>query len=569
MRKFFALLAAAAFTAFASCTVEEPELPQEPDEPKTEKTETGPREIVIRATQESQDGTKTTRNEETGASLWTIYDAINVFYGSGSAGGSRFSWNSPTGPTESAVAEFSGTIDTSTPSLEFWGLYPYDSSATCDGSSITTTISSLQSGDFRIFPALGHSSTQDMAFYNICGGLCFSVKRSDITRITIRSNNGEPLAGSFRVGLASDGKTPEIKEVLSGTDVITVSPGGFFTPDKNYYVTIFPGTLAGGFTMTFETQVMEGTYNRTKSTPINRSRFGGLAGIDEAANVVFSYKSGNISITDAQFKLYLTDNNFDSDGDGEISYTEAVAITAITVDGNDYTVSSLKGIECMPHLSSLSVTGMSGLTVANVGFNTELTSIDLSNNALKSFGCSYLPVETLNLSGNPAMTILSADYCHLSSLDISGCTGLTQISCGYGNSLATLDVSDCENLELLFLRDNGTLTSLDVSNNPKLRSLNVMNNKLTSLILSENPQLQSLFCEINLLTSLDVSANPALKYMHCGQNSLATLDVSANPSLRTLDCTGSPLLTDIWLKTGQTITTFNYDTSVATLHYKD
>ena len=563
MKKYFILIATAILATLAACSIEEPFVPENTEEEQTQ-VQTGPREITIRASQESQDGTKTVRDEGTGASLWSPYDAICVFYGSGSAGGSRFVFT--TGTVDSAIAEFTGTIDTSTPDLEFWGLYPYDSAASCDGSSITTTIPSSQNGLFRIFPAIGHSSTQDMAFYNVCGGLCFSVKRADISRITIRSNNGESLAGRVRIGLASDGKTPEIKEVLSGTDVITITTTGYFTPDVNYYVTILPGSLTGGFTMTFETPVREGSYNRTKSTAINRSRFGGLAGIDEAASVVFSYKGGNISVPDAAFKAYLV-SNYDSNSDGEISYAEADAVTTISMAGG--ALASLEGIECLQNLTTLSVTGMTSLTVADVTFNSSLTSVNLSNNALTGFRCSDLPVTALDVSGNAGLKTLYADRCNLSSLNVTGCTALTTLSCGYGNSLTTVDVSTCPNLEMLFLREIGTISSLDVSNNPKLRSLNVVHNQLTSIDVSANTSLRSFYCEDNLLTALNVTNNTALRYLHCGQNSLTTLDVSSNSSLSTLNCSESPSLTEIWLKTGQTISTFTYDTAVATVKYKD
>ena len=64
-----------------------------------------------------------------------------------------------------------------------------------------------------------------------------------------------------------------------------------------------------------------------------------------------------------------------------------------------------------------------------------------------------------------------------------------------------------------------------------------------------------------------------LKELRCcgsesGSGRLESLDVSGNPLLEVLHCYGNPSLTKIWLKTGQTIGDFLYDSSVSTLNYK-
>jgi hypothetical protein len=47
------------------------------------------------------------------------------------------------------------------------------------------------------------------------------------------------------------------------------------------------------------------------------------------------------------------------------------------------------------------------------------------------------------------------------------------------------------------------------------------------------------------------------------------LDVSENVALTYLYCLSNQLLTEIWLKTGQTIAEFYYDTSITTIKYKE
>ena len=90
-----------------------------------------------------------------------------------------------------------------------------------------------------------------------------------------------------------------------------------------------------------------------------------------------------------------------------------------------------------------------------------------------------------------------------------------------------------------------------------------------SLDVSYNTALTSLRCDDNQLASLDVSNTTALKTLTCGQNQLTALDVSNNTALTRLECKNNPQLTEIWLRTGQSISTFTYDSDIATIYYKD
>ena len=86
--------------------------------------------------------TKTAIQSDGTSIYWTPDDAINLFYGSGSAG--QFT----TAITEAtAVAEFTGTLSVATGSTEtghgakaFWAIYPYNAANTCDGTGVTLTI---------------------------------------------------------------------------------------------------------------------------------------------------------------------------------------------------------------------------------------------------------------------------------------------------------------------------------------------------------------------------------------------------------------------------------------------
>lgn len=336
-------------------------------------------------------------------------------------------------------------------------------------------------------------------------------------------------------------------------------------------------------------------------------------------DAIICYVDGVVAFDDANFKAYCV-ANFDTDGDGELSYPEAVVIESIDVYTDN--IASIKGIEYMPYLTYVNCYGKDKRGM--------LTSIDVSRNkALKYLNCYNNNIKVLDVSRHSALMILSCEHNQLTSLDVRGNKSLQQLGCSE-NLLSTLDVSECtaltemycsnnilssldvsKNTELTALHcSNNILSNLDVSKNTKLNTLWCFSNRLTSLDVSNNKQLIKLGCDYNKLSSLDVSKNKmlielncernqlsdidvrnntALTYLNCGDNQLATLDVSKNTllerfyckytkltsldvsnnvKLQALHCTGNPNLKEIWFKTNQTISDFQYDTEVATIKYK-
>ena len=72
--------------------------------------------------------------------------------------------------------------------------------------------------------------------------------------------------------------------------------------------------------------------------------------------------------------------------------------------------------------------------------------------------------------------------CHLSGLDVSGCTNLQSLIC-FGNYITQLDLSDCTNLNYLNCNSN-RLTSIDLSGLPALDSANAIISGQTPLELT-------------------------------------------------------------------------------------
>lgn len=240
------------------------------------------RTITLIATREGTDSNTRSVRMEDGPTWWGPKEEISVFYGSGTNGGSKFTSKNT---TIAETTEFEGSISMSG-SKEFWAVYPYSIENSCDGSSIITVIPSQQTGvegNFSndAFPAMGESGSLTMPFYNICGGIKFFISRTDINSVTFKGNNGEVLAGKVKVAFGADGK-PEVAEVIEAqTEVTLTAPdGGAFKAGKYYYVTLLPGLLDGGFTMSFTTASETGTLKSDKQQTIKRSVFGTLKNID-------------------------------------------------------------------------------------------------------------------------------------------------------------------------------------------------------------------------------------------------------------------------------------------------
>lgn len=219
------------------------------------------KELVFTATREESD-TKTVR---VGTDvLWSPGDAISIFFRSGDNGGSKFTAQNTT--ENVAIAQFKGTIDVLSGGGEsedgefwFWGIYPYSSQNSCDGSSITTVIPTQQTGKAGTFAdntfiTMARSKGLNLAFYNICSGVKFTLTRDDIKEVKIRGNNGEDIAGKIKAVWDANGK-PAITEYIEGAKEVSVTaPGsGTFATGTEYYLVLAPTLFTGGFTMSIKT----------------------------------------------------------------------------------------------------------------------------------------------------------------------------------------------------------------------------------------------------------------------------------------------------------------------------
>lgn len=209
-----------------------------------------------------------------------------------------------------------------------------------------------------------------------------------------------------------------------------------------------------------------------------------------------------VNIPDANFKAKLIALGFDTNTDGEIQNSEALAVTQLQF--LDESFSSLEGIK--------SFTNLQNLYISN---NFPLTSLDVSG--LENL--TYIYCENPD-GASPGQTS------HLTSINVNGCVNLSTLLCRFN-----------------------LLTSLDLSGLYNLSTVDCFRNHITNINLSGATNLYSLGCSVNFISALDLSNVNNLVSLNCSYNQLTTLDLSNASNLDGFDCSNNQLTT-LFIKNG-------------------
>lgn len=142
-----------------------------------------------------------------------------------------------------------------------------------------------------------------------------------------------------------------------------------------------------------------------------------------------------------------------------------------------------------------------------------IKSIDVSGCAgLREMRAEGISLKELNLTGCSSLAVLACgenydddrvSYNALTALDLTSCTSLEKLDCGY-NRLKRLDLSGCKEITHVSCPGN-CLSELDLSENGKIEVLNCINNNLQSLELASAEGTEVYF-DNNFLTKKTVSA---------------------------------------------------------------
>ncbi|MCW4469511.1 T9SS type A sorting domain-containing protein [Flavobacterium sp. MFBS3-15] len=170
-----------------------------------------------------------------------------------------------------------------------------------------------------------------------------------------------------------------------------------------------------------------------------------------------------VNIPDEDFKDYLLylsgSQTINTNNDGEIQVSEALAVQQLTIYDEDGLFSSLEGIEAFSNLSSLSIT--SSVTNINLSGMSQLVNLFLD--------CSNL--SELDMTGLQNLGHLTIYNAPITSLDFSGLPNLVEISLSL-DSITSLIIGDNINLYAFEIHSN-SLQELDLSSCPNITMVGV------------------------------------------------------------------------------------------------
>ena len=321
------LMSLAGIAIVASCTLNRLEEPE--------------REITFTAmAAQSGDGTRTTVHENGPDIYWNPGDKIMVSYRNDN---SEFVYN---GEESVPVAEFQGRISGITGSIEsqagssaFWAIYPvsqWKNTLLSDSAIMgyraeipSSQVAAAGTFDPKALVTLACSNTFSLAFYNVCGGVKFSVTQAGIQQVEFSSNDGTPLAGTALLLMDDAGYPAVVGEVenASSSIVLTAPYGETFEVGQWYYLTCIPGELEQGFTMTFRSETKTGELTRNDPVTVKRSVWGRLEDAD-----------ADVTYTDEENTIWDETNRYftiTSQADGNmVSFTKVEDITMPEVNGS-------------------------------------------------------------------------------------------------------------------------------------------------------------------------------------------------------------------------------------------
>ena len=220
-----------------------------------------------------------------GSVFWSPGDCITVFYGN--IPGKFTSTNTE----PAASAEFTGSLGSFTidGETEFKAIYPHsdDIVMPSDDGKLSIYLPSEQTaveGTFAddLFICVAKSKDVNLHFYNVCGGVKFSLARGDIKKVVFRGNNQETLAGRMAVEFDSNG-IPQVTDMTGGKFSVTlVAPDGeTFKVGSFYYLVLVPQALRKGYTIELWTDELVETVSSEASVTVRRSAWGVLKNLGD------------------------------------------------------------------------------------------------------------------------------------------------------------------------------------------------------------------------------------------------------------------------------------------------
>lgn len=324
--------------------------------------------VDIIAVQEGNMGTRSMVTDE-GVFTWNNGDAIGIF------NGKRFC--ELTTQDNTSTANFSGTMEGT---AQKYAIFPYTIADGVSGDDVKVVLpvqynwvaGQTNSPMLALFSG---DNPSYLEFKHLCGlvKVSFSNVPSAVSRFVFSAD--KDITGDYTI--IAGGGNGEIRS--AGTDnnksVKFNFPAGA-SSDMVFYVPVPVGTYK--FAVSFQDigGNMSWPYTGSADNIVSRASLIKMPVLDcrsiSAVNL--------IKISDPAFKTYLV-ANVDTDGDGEISESEADAVRSIDV--KNIGIMNLEGVEYFKNLQELNV-AQNSIKTLDLTENSKLKKLDISDNPLTS-----------------------------------------------------------------------------------------------------------------------------------------------------------------------------------------
>ena len=241
---------------------------------------------VLTANIENAGPTKTAVENGGTKVLWGVGEEISVFLGT-----TAYKFKSlNTSPASSADFEGTPSLKDVSDSNPILALSPYKSDSKVASGIIYYNLPATQQAventyDPDAHALVAYSPTVNLSFYNVTSGIRFTLTRSDITEITLKSNDAMSLAGDLQI--KASGSTPTIQNITSPSTIVKLlPPAGGFKKGVWYYITTIPAKLTKGFTIDFKAGALEASFTTSSVVTMKRGGYGSISEIDK--NLTFA-----------------------------------------------------------------------------------------------------------------------------------------------------------------------------------------------------------------------------------------------------------------------------------------
>ena len=349
--KKYTILLATIILAFAACNKETPapEMPDAPDAPH------GAVPFTFHATVGELTRTEISENADGSAAvLWKATDKVSVFDAAGN--NCEFSVSGA-----GSTATLSGELVPSS-SGKYYAVYPYASSSTLSGTTVTAEIPSVQKvsgpgfADGAVVSA-AVVSEEAATFCNLASLVRFTVPEDVTTLKSVTLASEAPLSGPFVMDFA--GGSPAVTSVPDHATTVTVEmEDGSALPSGNYYAAVLPGSHKLTVTLTdLDGMTAERAMDEVREFASSHIRGIGSVKADTFDNVEFVL------------------------GDAAVSGETKTLVMSAKIPAGTYTMEQLLGVTSYPYKGDKAIYVIDNLSFT-VGSTTEKQTISVAKSDL-------------------------------------------------------------------------------------------------------------------------------------------------------------------------------------------